>query len=128
MVDLSEYAGKVVTLSFDYITDEAVTAEGFIIDDIRIPEINYQTDFEIDDGGWQTEGFVRINNILPQTFLVSVVDPSGAGAVQKFKVADGDDLLITLKTLPQGYDYIVIVSGSSRFTRQEGEYQITISK
>ena len=128
MVDLSEYAGKVVTLSFDYITDEAVTAEGFIIDDIRIPELNYQTDFEIDDGGWQTEGFVRINNILPQTFLVSVVDPSGAGAVQKFKVADGDDLLITLKTLPQGYDYIVIVSGSSRFTRQEGEYQITISK
>lgn len=127
-VDLSEFAGNEVNLSFEYITDEAVTGEGFVIDDIRIPEIEYQAEFEEDEGGWLAEGFVRINNVLPQTFLVSIIDPYSETPTQKYSLADGEELNITLNALPAGYDYILVVSGSSRFTRQKAEYQVNLSK
>ena len=127
-VDLSQFAGQVVTLSFEYITDEAVTGEGFVMDDIRIPEINYLADFEQDEGGWTAEGFVRINNILPQTFLVSVIDTYSETPIQKFTVSSGEDLNISLNALPDGYDYVLVVSGTSRFTRQKAEYQISLNK
>jgi len=127
-VDLSQFAGQVVNLSFEYITDEAVTGEGFVIDDIRIPEIDYLADFEKDDAGWTAEGFVRIDNILPQTFLVSLIDTYSETPTQKFTVSNGEDLNITLNALPDGYDYILVVSGSSRFTRQKAEYQVDLRK
>ena len=125
-VDLTNYAGKKITLSFEYVTDEAVTAEGFILDNVGIPEIGYETDFEKDDGGWEGEGFVRINNTLPQTFLVSIIDTYNGEVVQKYSQASGEELQVTLAALPQGYDYILVVSGSSRFTRQEASYQISL--
>ena len=65
VVDLSSYAGKTLKLSFEYVTDEAVTAEGFLIDDIRIDAAGYSADFEENDGGWLAEGFVRIDNMIP---------------------------------------------------------------
>ncbi len=125
-VDLSDYAGKIVTLSFEYVTDEAVTAEGFILDDIRVSEIDYITDFETDDGGWKGEGFVRINNLLPQTFLVSIIDTYNNLVVDKFTLSNGEDLNIVLSSLPKGYDYVLAVSGSSRYTRQEAGYLIDL--
>lgn len=125
-VDLSDYAGERVTLSFEYVTDEAVTAEGFIVDDILIPEIGYQTDFETDDAGWVGEGFVRINNVLPQTFLISIIDTYNNRVVDKYKLSNGEDLNVVLTALPQGYDYILVVSGSSRYTRQEATYQVDL--
>jgi hypothetical protein len=33
--------------------------------------VNYSTDFEADDGGWTAVGFVRVNNVLPQTFRLA---------------------------------------------------------
>lgn len=125
-VDLSEFAGSKVTLSFEYVTDEAVTGEGFIIDNIRIPEIDYQTDFEEGSGGWKGEGFVRINNTLPQTFLVSIIDTYNEVVVGKYVLDSGEPLQVHLEALPQGYDYILVVSGSSRHTRQQAEYKVSI--
>ncbi|HNR01931.1 MAG TPA: immune inhibitor A [Anaerolineaceae bacterium] len=125
-VDLSTYAGKKITLSFEYVTDEAVTAEGFLIDNIRIDTLGYAADFEVDDGGWLTEGFVRIENIIPQTFLVSILGTSAGSPVQKFALNAGETLSLTLAALPPGETYIVVVSGSTRFTRQEASYQIAL--
>ena len=51
-IDLSGYAGEVIQLRFEYITDAAVNGEGLLLDDISIPEIDYFTDFESDNGGW----------------------------------------------------------------------------
>jgi hypothetical protein len=43
-----------VQLRFEYITDAAVNGEGLLLDDIRMPEIGYQTDFEA--GRWRLGG------------------------------------------------------------------------
>ena len=45
-VDLSAYAGKAIQVRFDYVTDEGFNEPGWAIDDISIPELNYQTDAE----------------------------------------------------------------------------------
>jgi hypothetical protein len=52
-VDISQFAGKKVSLRFEYVTDMAVNGDGFLLDDISIPAIGYSTDFETDDGGWR---------------------------------------------------------------------------
>ncbi len=125
-VDLSSFAGKTVKLSFEYVTDEAVTAEGFLIDNVRVDATGYATDFEDNDGGWLAEGFVRIDNAIPQTYLVSIIDTSGQMPVQKYSLDAGEDLSLTLDAHPFGQEYIIVVSGSSRFTRQEASYQIVL--
>ncbi len=45
-VDLSEYAGRVIHLRFEYITDDAVYLDGLLLDDIAIPEIGFMDDGE----------------------------------------------------------------------------------
>ena len=72
-VDLSQFAGQKVQIRFEYVTDAAVNGEGFLLDDVQIDAINYQSDFEADDGGWEAAGFVRVENILPQTYRLSLI-------------------------------------------------------
>ena len=72
-VDLSKFAGKKVQLRFEYITDAAVNGQGFLLDDVAVDALGYQSDFEKDEGGWTGDGFVRVANALPQTFRVSLI-------------------------------------------------------
>jgi hypothetical protein len=125
-VDLSKFAGKKVWLSFEYVTDAAVTAEGFVLDNISIPEIGYREDFEEDDGGWEAQGFVRIENVIPQTFLVSVVSNSTHDLIQKFSIQSGEVLELVLDPLASSESYVVMISGSARYTRQEAKYQLEL--
>jgi bacillopeptidase F (M6 metalloprotease family) len=86
-VDLSAYAGRKIKVRFEYVTDGAVYAEGFLLDDVRLDAINYSTDFEKDDGGWTSAGFVRVENILPQTFRLALIT-CRAATVQTIEVVD----------------------------------------
>jgi immune inhibitor A len=126
-VDISQFAGKKVQLRFEYITDAAVTGDGFLLDDIAVPEIGYSSDFENDDGGWQADGFVRIQNSLPQTFRLSLVSLGNNGAtVQKFEL-NGDNVLdIPLQFSAGANQFILVVSGVTRFTRQKAIYRYSI--
>ena len=72
-VDLSDYAGQEILIRFEYITDDAVNRPGLVLDDVSIPEIGYSTDFESDEAGWESAGFIRHANILPQRWLMQMV-------------------------------------------------------
>ncbi|MCI0478498.1 MAG: immune inhibitor A, partial [Anaerolineales bacterium] len=80
-VDLSPYAGKTILVRFEYITDDAYNAPGWAIDDIAIPEIGYSDNIENGEGGWQAAGFVRTDNVLPQKFIVQIVETGNATRV-----------------------------------------------
>jgi bacillopeptidase F (M6 metalloprotease family) len=60
-IDLTPYAGKKIVVAFDVINDLAVNRPALALDDMEVPEINYRTDFEKDDGGWQPAGWIRTN-------------------------------------------------------------------
>ncbi|HSQ26913.1 MAG TPA: hypothetical protein VLM80_07295 [Anaerolineales bacterium] len=125
-IDLSAFAGQQIYLRFEYITDAAVYHEGFVLDDVQIPEIGYFTDFEQDDGGWQAEGFVRIQNSLPQKFIVSIITIGDETTVEHLTLDANNDAVIPLKIGKQVDEVILVVSGASRYTRQKAGYQVSI--
>ena len=50
-VDLSQFAGSVVKVRFDYVTDAAVNGNGMALDDFRMDAVGYTSDLETDKGG-----------------------------------------------------------------------------
>jgi immune inhibitor A len=104
------------------VTDAAVNGEGFMVDDISIPEINYSTDFEADNGGWEGAGFVRVENILPQTFRLALIDKNGGTTVQTINVAPDQTAEINVDLS----DATLVISGITPFTREDGHYTVTV--
>jgi immune inhibitor A len=123
-VDLSAYAGKKVFVRFEYVTDAAVNGEGFMVDDIEVAAVDYKSDFEADDGGWAAEGFVRIQNALPQTFGLSLILTSDS-SVTRIPLNPDQTAQIPF-SLQTGEKAYVVVSGLTRFTRELASYQIEI--
>lgn len=127
-VDLSRFAGHTVVLRFEYITDGALSTEGFAVDNLSITAINYAEDFEVDDGGWIMEGFSRIKNRIPQTFLVSLITTNSQNSIEKYTLEPGEELTLVIDPGCYDSDPILVVSGSSRYTRELAEYTITLSE
>jgi immune inhibitor A len=125
-VDISQYAGQNVTLRFEYITDSSVTGEGMMLDDISIPEIGYSTDFETDEAGWQAGGWVRIQNVLPQTYGLALITVGDTTSVQYITL--NPDVTADIPfTIGGGVDNVVlVVSGTTRFTRQLAPYRFSV--
>jgi hypothetical protein len=126
-VDLSEFAGKEVQLRFEYVTDAAVNGEGLLIDDLEIPEINYSTDFEADEGGWEGDGFVRIQNNLPQTYQVSIIRHGRDTTVETFPLSGDNTLEVPLQIGGDTSSVTLVVSGTTRFTRQRAAYRFSLT-
>lgn len=124
-VDLSKFAGQKVWIRFEYITDAAVNGEGLLLDDVRIDAINYQSDFEADDGGWVAEGFARVDNILPQTYRLSLILKGATTTVTNIELNADQTAEIPL-SLRSGEKAILIVTGTTRFTTIPAEYQIEV--
>lgn len=125
-VDFSDYAGKKVQVRFDYVTDAAVNGEGLLLDDIRVDAINYTEDFENGDGGWLAQGFVRVENILPQTFrLALIIEGNGKTTVQYIDVSADQVAEIPL-SLESGETATLVVIGTTRFTRESASYSIEV--
>jgi len=125
-VDLSEYAGKSIQLRFEYVTDAAVNGEGFLLDDISIPQINYFSDFETDQGGWEPAGWVRIQNILPQTYRLALITKGNTTNVEYIPLTAGNVADITLNLGGDIDEATLMVAGTTRFTRQEADYQFEL--
>ncbi len=125
-VDLSAYAGKKVQIRYEYVTDAAVNGEGFMLDNISIPEISYTADFETDDGGWQAAGFARIENALPQTFRLALILRGSNTTVQNITVNPDQTAEVTLDLGGEINDAILVISGSTRFTRIMSNYTVAI--
>lgn len=73
-VSLNAYVGQMVMIRFDVLTDSDITARGFAIDDITIPETGYMTDVEQAPTYWQAHGFVQLGWQLPQQWLVQFIE------------------------------------------------------
>ncbi|MFM8319336.1 MAG: hypothetical protein ACKOC5_00355 [Chloroflexota bacterium] len=124
-VDLSAYAGKKVSLRFEYITDGAVNGEGFWLDDLEIPQIAYREGFEDGDGGWQAAGFVRIQNLLPQTYRLSLIYMGRRPRVEKIDLPAGNTIELPVSLDGDTRQVVLVVSGTARFTRQPALYQVS---
>jgi len=103
-----------------------VNGEGFLLDDVAVPEIGYSTDFESDDGGWLAEGFVRIQNLLPQTFRLAIIRQGRDTTVEQVVLPESNQVDIPITLGKEIKKLILVVSGTTRFTRQDAHYTLSV--
>lgn len=119
-VDLTPFAGQELLLRFEYITDGAVNRPGLLLDDLRIAELDYFEDFEAGAAGWELNGWVRLENELPQRFLLQVLDGS-TRTVQRIAVSAG------AATVKINGPVTLAISGLTPFTTEAAQYELKVT-
>ncbi|MEL6403552.1 MAG: hypothetical protein AAFN11_00180 [Chloroflexota bacterium] len=76
-ISLDAYTGNQILVRFEMITDDALHNAGIALDDVRIEAINYLADFEVNDGGWESDGWILSDNLLPQRAWVQIIAHTG---------------------------------------------------
>ena len=127
-MDLKDFAGKKISLRFEYITDDALNLPGVALQDVRIPEINYAYNADSGDGGWQAQGFIRTNNTLPEKYSLQLLGQNADGKteVKQLKLADDQTGEWTLP-LSQLKNAVLVLSALARTTTEPAPYQLRIS-
>ncbi len=125
-VDLSAYAGKKIQVRFEYVTDQGLNYPSFEVDDISVPELNDTCNFEKDACGWTAQGFVRVDDVLPQSFVVQVIrESAGQTTVERMPLDANNQGSMTLD-LNRGDQAVLVVSGVTPFTTELASYQYEI--
>jgi len=127
-INLSEFSGKHVVIEFEYITDASVNGEGILLDDVSIDAIDYFDDFENNNGEWDADGFVRVENSLPQVLAFSMIEQDQEIDVSKYIVEPGDDGFHFVENSDPEDDEIIAISGLTRYTRLPAQYEVIITK
>ncbi len=125
-VDLTPFVGQEVLVRFEMITDDAKTLPGVALDDITIPEINYLADFEADDGGWVSEGWVLSDNRLPQRTWIQAVQYVGEQVNVTRWLVDESSVL-NLPLLPNVSRVTLAVSPFAPVTSVPMAYTLNVS-
>jgi immune inhibitor A len=126
-VDLKEFAGKKIMLRFEVITDDALNLPDLALQDIRIPEINYAYNADSGDGGWQAQGFVRMNNREPERYSVQLVSTGSDGTTQVKRLPLADDQTGHWDVpLSQLKNAVLVLSALARTTTEPALYQLEI--
>ncbi len=125
-VDLSRFAGQVLWLRFEYVTDDAVTGQGLLLDDISIPALNYFSDFEHDTGGWQAEGFQRVQDTVPIPFRLLWIIEGKAPSVQEIALSTSNTGDFTFSLDPD-QNATLVITMLSRQTHRAAPYHLSIT-
>ena len=124
-VDLTGYAGQDAFLRFQYVTDDAINGMGICIDDISVPEIGF-FDGDGRDGGWQAEGFLRVDNEVPQDYIVQLIEVGDSTRVREM-ILDEDNRGELVISERQGLDeVVVVVAALAPGTLQDARYTLLI--
>ena len=107
-IDLTDYAGLVIQLRFEYVTDGALQRPGWAIDDIAVPEIGFFDGGERDVGGWEREGFRLLEGQFDQEFELRVVQLTSPPRVETLAVVRGS-ASVALDGLGSDYQSAVII-------------------
>ena len=127
-IDLTPFAGSRVLIRFEYITDDAVYENGFVIDDIAIPELDFLDSAER-GGGWKTQGFERIDNVVPVDYVVIVMERrhDGADIVRRMEIDEDGRGALTLGGPGEEVQGVVaVVSPLAPNTHQLSQFTLTV--
>jgi immune inhibitor A len=128
--DLSDYAGEELFVRFEYVTDDAVNAPGWFVDDIRIEAIDYAADFEEGADGWESEGWILTDNRLSQGWLLQILSlkRDDLVEVQRIPVNAGGSATIDIDGLGGNAEAILIISGATPVTTEVANYEYRIER
>ena len=122
-MDLTPFAGQSILLRFWLVQDASYNAQGMLLDNIRIPELEYRDDAEVGDGGWEAQGFVRTTGTLPQEWRLRLLRGSD-GQVTIEEVPTDDRGRATVR-VEAGERALLAVIGATHFTSEPAAYTYT---
>ncbi|MCE7985887.1 MAG: hypothetical protein DYG89_32315 [Caldilinea sp. CFX5] len=124
--DLSAFAGAEIWLRFEYVTDDAANASGWLIDDVRIPALDYTADFENNSEGWQSEGWLLTDNVLVQHWLVQIMtfEHDQLVSVERFPIDDQGQANLLFAQLGRNRYAVLAVSAITPTTTEPASYQL----
>ena len=126
-VDLSDYAGQIVQIRFQYLTDPILTGGGLLIDNLAIPEISFEDGAETGLNGWTASGYLRSTAFIPQRFHVTWIglDPaSGAPIIERLPLSVEN---IASFTIPVGQSQgFLVISASNPLILTPATYTLNV--
>lgn len=127
-IDLTRFAGKQILLRLEYVTDDAVHLQGICFDDFEIREIGW-FDFAESDRDWESSGFARVSNAIPQSWLVQVVRIRQGYPVRATQVAVGPsgDAEFKLDGVDSEETVVVIVSATAPDSMAAAPYTLRLT-
>lgn len=126
-VDLTPYAGQEILVRFDFVTDQATVLPGWLLDQVEIPEIGFVDGFETPNPVWEAEGWVRINNRVPQDYLVQMIELGNPTSVRRL-MEPGDGQRGTWRiNMRAGQRFVLAVSGIASITNEPAPYDLSIT-
>lgn len=128
--NLGDYAGEKVFVRFEYVTDDAVNAPGWFIEQIEIPAIDYTSSWEEDSDNWESEGWRLTNNRLPQEWLVQfmVFQDGKLTHFERPPVGKDGTVRIEMKGLDKRSEVVLAISGLTPVTTEEAQYELSIEQ
>lgn len=120
-IDLTPFVGSSVLLRFELVNDQADSLDGWLVGGIRIPEIDYRDSTE--DFNWNARGFVRTSIQRSASYLVQVIQGSGANLTVDRRWLDGGLTRIALPSERSGR-IIIAISGTAADTLIGSGYRI----
>ena len=127
-VDLSAYAGQQVMVRFQYVTDDALNDTGMCLKDLSVTGNGVQ----LPEAGWDGEGFVLIDNLVRQEFIVQLIQKGGTNRVVPMTLElNSADVWVGELAL-ETYDGLdrtmVAITPTAPATRQKASYVLEVSQ
>jgi hypothetical protein len=129
-VDLSDYAGQEIFLRFSYLTDEAITGEGFLLDDIALAELDYEDDVENGTAGWIPHGFLISDGYVAQRYLGLLIGEGEEYTVDRLPLEQDQngEWTVPLGSSDGTSECILVVAGMAPLTARPAPYTLSIGR
>ena len=117
LVGLDNYSGKEIKLRFEYVTDDAVHRDGFMLGAVELPALELR--LEPDDTRWDSEGFVLIDAPRKQNFIGRLITfkTDGDFAVSEINFDEFNRARFEIEGFGTSVDEaVMVISGTSRDT------------
>jgi immune inhibitor A len=124
-LSLDAYASSEILIRFEMLTDDGVNMEGIALDDIRLEAIGYSSDFEADGGGWQSEGWIRSDNRLPQRAWLQIIQHQGSDSLISRYLVEGEGQW-RLDIAPETSFVSIALSPFAPMTTEPIEYELRL--
>jgi immune inhibitor A len=124
-ISLDAYVGSEILVRFEMLTDDGVNFQGIVLDDIRLDALGYASDFEVDHGGWQSEGWIRTDNRLPQRAWLQVMQHQGSDSLISRYLVEGEGHW-TLNIAPETTIVSIALSPFAPMTTEPIDYELRL--
>ncbi|MDX1415977.1 MAG: immune inhibitor A [Candidatus Promineifilaceae bacterium] len=125
-ISLNNFVGQEIIISFQVLTDFVANGQGFAIDDIAIPEIDYVDDVESLSSEWQASGFAKTGWLLPQVWSFQIIRQDQIPQVAPLQLDELNQYQGTVTLGPEGGTLVIMPLTS--FTNDQARYWLRVTR